>query len=409
MRILIITDSYPPEIRSASHLMQELALAWAKKGNDVWVITSYPRYNLVNPEKKFSRVSKENGVTIVRVKTLPHHKVNFIMRGIAQLALPYLFSGGFRFIQKPDVVYVHIPPLTLGKIAQKAKKTFHAKYILNVHDIFPQNAVDLNILQVKKIPFSRNILKVFFELMERRVYGGADHIAVPSEGHKKFLVEKRKIAVEKISVVYHWTDFHPFETAVATGTYRKKFGISEESFVFLFGGVLGPAQGIDFVLSVAQKIQEKNIVFLFVGDGTEKKSLQEKVKELGLVNILFTDFVSKEEYPSLMKEMNAGLVCLSQKNKTPIFPAKIAPFMAASLPVFALVNKESIQSTLIQEARCGVVMLAEQSEEVARVVITFVEQKEKLKEMGENGRMFAVKNLQSENAAEQFSEIIEKI
>ena len=53
MRILLITDSYPPEVRSASHLMQELAIAFVAKGNEVWVVTSYPRYNLVGEKRDF--------------------------------------------------------------------------------------------------------------------------------------------------------------------------------------------------------------------------------------------------------------------------------------------------------------------------------------------------------------------
>ena len=43
--ILIITDSYPPEIRSAAQLMKDLANDLNNRDYNIWVATSYPKYN----------------------------------------------------------------------------------------------------------------------------------------------------------------------------------------------------------------------------------------------------------------------------------------------------------------------------------------------------------------------------
>jgi hypothetical protein len=42
MHILLITDAYPPEVRSASHLMYELAVGLVERGQTVTVLTSVP-------------------------------------------------------------------------------------------------------------------------------------------------------------------------------------------------------------------------------------------------------------------------------------------------------------------------------------------------------------------------------
>ena len=90
--ILIITDSYPPEIRSAAQLMKDLADGLYSRGYNVWVATSYPKYNLVVSENiVWPKIKDENGVKVLRIKTLPHHKVNFIIRGIAQLLMFCIF------------------------------------------------------------------------------------------------------------------------------------------------------------------------------------------------------------------------------------------------------------------------------------------------------------------------------
>ncbi len=91
MKVLLLTDSYPPEVRSASHLMFELALGLTERKHDVTVVTAFPRYNvagrLTQPKARPATVANESGVKVVRVWTMPFHNVGPIARGIGQLAL----------------------------------------------------------------------------------------------------------------------------------------------------------------------------------------------------------------------------------------------------------------------------------------------------------------------------------
>ena len=102
MKILLVTDSYPPEIRSASHLMLELSEELNSRDHRVTVITTWPKYNLEKPLESidFEEKQIQNGIQIIRVKTLPHHNVNFFLRGISQLIMPFQFKPiykGFDF------------------------------------------------------------------------------------------------------------------------------------------------------------------------------------------------------------------------------------------------------------------------------------------------------------------------
>ena len=98
MNILLITGAYPPEIRSSSQLFQELAECLIERGYTITVVTCYPRYNLTDSQRKhhFPIFSAEKGIEIVRVRTLPHHKVHFVVRGISQLLLPPIFITTLR-------------------------------------------------------------------------------------------------------------------------------------------------------------------------------------------------------------------------------------------------------------------------------------------------------------------------
>ena len=382
MKILLITDSYPPEIRSASHLMQELAEGLRDRGHKIAVCTSYPQYNLSEEYKniEFPEYTKENDIEIIRVKTLPHHKVNFIIRGIAQLSMPYIFHKRIKkyINNNVDAVIVYTPPLPLAKVGEKIKREYGARYLLNVQDIFPQNAIDLGILK-------NQILIKYFEYMEYNAYKNADIITVHSEGNYDFISNRYAEFKNKLHVLHNWVEINSFENLKATGEFRKKYGL-DNKFIILFAGVIGPSQGLDFVIRVAENIKEfKDICFLIVGDGMEKEKLERMVQEKKLKNVLFKPFVSKEEYPKLLAECNVGLVSLTSLNKTPVVPGKILGYMAASKPIIAFLNKESDGHKIIKNAECGYSCTSDNLTKAIEIVKLIYQKKDKLKKMGENG------------------------
>jgi len=406
MHILLLQDSYPPEVSSTSHLAKELAEGLRGKGHRVSVVTSYPKYYLAQGgERKtaYPAYRNEEGIRVVRVKTLPHHKVNFFVRGIAELTLPYIFFCQIRRHIKDtiDVVLVHTPPLPLAITAQRVKRAYGARFILNVHDIFPQNAVDLGILTQKPI------IK-FFEKIERRAYRNADIVMVPSESHKQFLAARRNVPAHKITIIPHWIDTEPFQRARRTEKFRKLWGL-EDKFIFLFAGVLGPSQGLDLVLAIARRLKDNSeITFLLVGDGTDKERLMQKVKALDLDNVIFSPFVSKTEYPFLVKDADVGLVCLSHKNTTPAVPAKILGYMAASLPVVAFLHKESDGHALIRESGCGLTTLSDNEEGAYEIVLRMYQEKEKRAGYGTQGLRYALQHLTKESCVEKLEALLSR-
>jgi len=399
--ILIITDSYPPEIRSAAQLMKDLANGLNHRGYNIWVATSYPKYNLVNTEEfVWPEIKDENGVKVLRIKTLPHHKVNFVIRGLAQLMMPYLFFNKIKktIKQKIDIVIVHSPPLPLAITALKIKNFYKAKYILNLHDIFPQNAIDLGILKNK-------LIIKFFEKMEKKAYQGADLIVVPSNSHKKFLEEKRNIQLEKIQVILHWIDMKSFLQLKRTNKFRKKYSL-ENKFIFLFGGVLGPSQGLNLLIRIADKIKKyKDIIFLFVGDGSAKEELIELTKQLNLNNVLFKPFVSLEEYPILVKDCDVGIICLTEKNTTPAVPAKLIGYMASAIPVISFLHEQSDGGGIIKEAQCGYALKSDDLEEAVKIIEKMYKEKNKLQGLGHNGFQYALNNFDIDVCVGKFEDL----
>lgn len=389
MNIILIAVAYPPEIRSGSHLMQELAEELRDRNNAVTVATCYPQYNLARNvlKNEYSECSIEAGIRVIRIHTPPHHKVKFIVRGLSQLSLPFIFWSKLRKYLKDgiDAVVVYAPPLPLWKVGYFIKKSCGARFILNIQDIFPQHAIDLGVL--------RNPLLVrFFERMEKKAYDYADVVTVHSAGNREFLLKKEKLPASKLVTLHNWVDVGDYEEPQNDGYYRRKLKL-DGAFIVFFGGVIGPAQGLDLIVDAAKIIQsEKQIVILIMGDGMEKQRLMERVQQADLKNVIFHPFVSKEEYGKLLKEVDVGLICLTSKNKTPVVPGKILGYMAAGVPVLAFLNRESDGHQIIHEACCGYSGFSNDVQSAAQMIIKMYEERNGLKEVGLNGYHYAVKN-----------------
>lgn len=403
MNVLLVTSSYPPEIRSSSHLMQELAEELRDRSHRVTVATCYPQHNL--PEKTMQPLqtdAMEEGIRVIRIRTLPAHKGHFIVRGLSQITLPYLFwlelKGRLR--GGVDAAVVYSPPLPLWKVGHLAKKAWGAKFILNTQDLFPQNAVDLGIL--------RNPLLVrFFERMEQEAYHHADTVTVHSPSNREFLLRRGHVAASKLTVLHNWVDVQAYHDA-AGGAYREALGLGT-SFVLFFGGVLGPSQGLDLLLEAAKGVRhEKQIVFLLAGDGIEKERLMMRARQEDLRNILFHPFVSKEEYGKLLSEVDIGLVCLSSKNKTPVVPGKILGYMSAGVPVAAFLNRESDGHQIIRDAACGCSEVSDDPQKAAQLILEMYRKRDRLKELGRSGHQYVLEHFSKKECVGQLEGLLRR-
>ncbi|MEK7629847.1 MAG: glycosyltransferase family 4 protein [Patescibacteria group bacterium] len=406
MRILIVTDSYPPEVRSAAQLMSELAEGLCECGNEITVATTMPGYNLASGTKidAIPREETINGVRVIRITTLPHHNVPYILRGINQLFLPNFFTRAvLKILSGPfDAVIVHSPPLPLALAAAKLAKHYSAKFIPNIHDIFPQNGIDLVTW------WQKPLIQFFFGPMEKKVYKLGDLIIVPSEAHADYLEKNRNVPREKLNVIPHWIDTAPFDAVVPNNRFRKMWRF-EGKFVFLFAGVIGPSQGLEMVFDVAEEFQKEkkdDAVFLFVGDGTDRARLQNIAREKNIQNVMFKSFVSSEEYPELVKEMDVAIVTLTSKNTTPAVPAKLVGYMAAGVPVVVAVHKESDALRIVNDAKCGFTAVSSDSEAVTAAFRAAYDAKLSLKTLGENGRRYTQEHFAKEKLIAEWDKII---
>lgn len=381
--------------------MLELAQELKLRGHDVTVMTTWPEYNLDQAieQRKFTEFEIEDSITVIRVKTLPHHNVNYIVRGLSQLLMPFQFLLKLkRYKIKTDAVVVYSPPLPLALVGSWLRK-YGVRNVLNIQDLFPQNAIDLGILR-------SNAQIKFFKALERYAYKTADIVTVHSEGNRRMLLEQQEHIESKLKLLHNWVDVEHHSSEHSTVNFKQKWAIKHKH-IAVFAGVMGPSQYLDLILIIAEQMQEHNdLLFLLVGDGKEKERLQTLAKTKRLSNVRFEGFISRDVYPDLLSACSIGLVCLSPQNQTPVVPGKILGHMAAGLPVAAFLHTASDAHQLIADAKCGVSANSANVQDCVKVMKDLLSRETEFAHIGLAGKQYAKQNFSKEVCVSQLEAML---
>lgn len=386
MNYLIVTDTFPPEIRSSAILMYELA-DFISKENNVDVITLQPNNNL-SSNIKLPRISKINNLTIHRLRYFKTHNINYLLRGFLEFLMPvYLMIYILIFIKKIDFCITYSPPIFLGNIFFLLKKIYKAKIILNVQDIFPQNAIDLGIIKNK-------LIIKFLEYIEKKNYKNSDLITFHSIGNRNFFLKKNIQFKKKTYVLNNWVKI--------TNIQLEKNYKDKSKLRFIFGGVLGPSQGLkNFLKGIIESKNKNNLILDFYGNGTEKKDLMEFVKSNN-IHVNFYNFLDSEKYDKALLNADIGLVSLSSENKTPVVPGKLLVMMSRKLPIFACTNLESDVVDILKKSNSGVWSINDQIKDIANKIDFLFDNFELLYTYSENSYKYCLFNFDKNNILNSF-------
>ena len=244
-----------------------------------------------------------------------------------------------------DAALVYSPPLPLALAALALCRARRRPLIVNIQDLFPQSAIDLGLL-------NNPYLIRIFKGLESFLYRHADLVAVHSEGNRRHVLNAGG-KFGKVTVVPNWIDTKAIQPGSRENGLRASLGL-DHHFVVSFAGIMGYSQDLETVLHSARILKDqKDIVFLMVGDGVEKFKLQKLARENQLDNVLFLPMQPKDKYPEVLLASDLCLATLRPEVKTPVVPSKILSIMAAGRPVLASLPLDGDAPRLIAEAQCG--------------------------------------------------------
>lgn len=293
--------------------------------------------------------SEEYGMRVVRVGSKTTQGVSsMIQKGIALATLSFYYRKAYKHFlanEHFDWVVMPTPPITLSKFARYVKNRSGAKFYLILRDIHPQSVWSIGLLH-NKLEYK------FLDKKARTGYQTADLIGCMSQGNIDFIREQYPgMKMGKGVLLYNWVT-EPL-ISEPDPTLRPRLGL-DGKFVALYGGNLGKGQRIENIVFLAEHyIEKKDIVFLIIARGVEKDRLQRIATEKQLDNIRFMDFMPQKDYLNLTKTVDLGIVSINENYRVPTCPSKAISYMAAGVPVFAMINPDSDYGQWIEDIGAG--------------------------------------------------------
>jgi glycosyltransferase involved in cell wall biosynthesis len=384
MKVLFLMISYP-DVAGNTNMYTDLTAEFRKNGHEVYVAAP-------SQDDTSTKINEEGGIEVLRIRTLPLFNTSMIRKGIANLLLPYQYKKAIKLYFKNisfDLVVTPTPPITFIETAGYLKNKFGSRIYLILRDIFPQNAKDLGLI---KNPF----IFRYFRLKEKKLYKIADSIGCMSKKNIEFVrAHNPEVSHKKLHLLPNW--IRVTESASDRSGIKPNFDFSDK-FVAVFGGNFGVPQKIEFLIDVAEKIRgNKNILFLLIGNGTEKNRVKKMVSDKNLQNVLIMDNLPKDEYLELIRDCDAGLVNLSDKFTIPNIPSRTLAYWSLKLPVLAAVDENTDYGEMLDNCEGGLWSVTGNTESYIANLLFLYNNPEKRKKMGENGFNYLVNVLTTEN------------
>ena len=350
MRILFLTDNFPPEVNAPASRTYEHAKRWVAQGAQVTVITCAPNFPKGRVHEGYRNswrsIETIDGIRVVRVKTYIAGNEGFGRRILDYVS--FMISAFFFGLleKRPDVVVGTSPQFFAAVSAWMLSVAKWRPFVFELRDLWPASIVTVGAMK-------KGLAIRMLEKLELFLYRRATAIVSVTESFRSDLVA-RGIDGNKIHVVRNGVDLTRFapmprsiEVAVALGV--------KDRFVVAYLGTHGMAHALDSVLDAAKLLQgNRDVVFLFVGDGAGKADLVKIANREALTNVVFRDSVAKDEMPGIWSVCDIALVHLKDD---PVFatviPSKIFEAMGMGRPIL-IVQPQGEATELVTAAGAGV-------------------------------------------------------
>ncbi|MFA5784460.1 MAG: glycosyltransferase [Phycisphaerae bacterium] len=378
MNILMMTNTYFPQVGGVSRSVKEFSDEYRKLGHKVLIIA--PTYEDA-PEKE------DDVIRVAAIQNFNGTDFSVI------LPVPHLLSSQLDEF-RPDVVHSHHPFL-IGSTAVRVARQYNIPLVTTHHTKFEDymHYIPVEIYHAKE--FVVNLATGYENL--------CDCVIAPSSGIADSL--RQRGVDSPIEIIPTGVRFEEFSKGSGTG-FRKKHKIKKTQFVIGHVGRLEKEKNIEFLIqSVAEYLKkDKNIIFMVVGEGSYEDTIKEHFKSEGLSErLLLTGSLQGKELVNAYRAMD--VFAFSSKSETQ--GMVLYESMAAGTPVIAI--KATGVSDVLDDGENGYLVEDEQTEDFVEALSKYFSlSKEEKSRMRKNAKETAKKNSMN-NCANRILGVYEKL
>lgn len=307
--------------------------------------------------------------------------------------------------EKPDVIIVSSLSILTFLSGIILKRKFKCKLVVEVRDIWP-----LTIVEAKNWN-RKNLFIQLLSFIEKKGYRNADTIIGTMPNLKEHVEQVSQSDAHKVHCIPMGFDPEFTTDIKVEDPYESFFSqIPDDNFIVGYSGTIGLANCVDQIIDAAIILKDKPIVFAILGDGPLKNKLMTHVRENNLNKVYFFDKANKEMVGVFLKHSDLLVNPWLGGNsiyRYGVSPNKWIDYMYSSKPI--LVALDGYRS-IINEAGCGTFIEADDPALMAEEILRFSKmEKTELKQMGEKGKDYLLKNLNYDVLTKKYLKIIDDL
>lgn len=392
MNILFLTLSNIRDIEQGniySDLIEEII----EHGHDIYVLSPV--------EKKENRKIPAKNIGHLHFRFVNignYYNTPWLEKGITTMIL----SNQYIRVIKNDLNHIRFdlllystPPVTFSGVIRYVKKKYlHCISYLMLKDIWPQAMEDMGTLYnrgVYRIPYA------YFKWQERQMYRLSDYIGCMSPANQKY-VYKHNRYLEKscIELCPNAVKIKPEDGIVLSkeekNGIRRKNGLPEDKTIYVYGGNIGNGHDPDFMIECLKIHEIRNDSFmLFVGKGVYYDRLKAAFTKNEFHNAKLIAYLPYNDYISLLRSCDVGLIFLDHKFTIPNFPSKLISYLRLKMPVLIASDIVSDMGPIAEKGGFGYWCESNSPEKVIHLMNKF-QDADKRQQMGEKGFLFMKKH-----------------
>ena len=405
MHILFLSHYFPPEVNAPASRTYDHTRRWVQNREiKVTVMTNYPNHpnGVLYPgyKNRWLTREKKDGIDVLRVKTFLAANAGFLRRTLNYFFFMIAATFGSVRVSKPDVVVATSPQFLCAVAGYLVSRLKECPFVFELRDLWPESIVAVGAMRP-------SLTVRLLEKLELFLYRKAARVVALTDAFKENLIS-RGIPSLKIVVINNGADLSFFCPRPKSEDLVRELN-AQGRFIVSYIGTVGMAHAVEIIIEAADRIKKiPEILFLIVGEGANKKRIENLVAQKSLRNVMVLPGVSKERVRDFYSITDLYLVTLrnTQLFRT-VIPSKIFEAMAMARPILCAVDGECWK--VVGKAGAGVFVEPENVDQMAEAIRMLCGEKDSLRTMGQNGRTFVERLFNRDDLAQTYLNLLREV
>ncbi len=408
MHVLVFGMNYAPEKTAIGPYTTGLAEYLVECGHQVTVATAFPHYPQWRVDEAYARRRRPflrevvKGVEVRRGWVFIPQGRNVRQRVLYDSSLAATALANTLALSSVDLILCVSPPLQLALTAFLVGAIHRAPVVLLVKDLVPDVALSVGLMEEgKTVKLARKL--------ERFVYGRSDSIILIGQALVDNLLAKG-VSPDKLVLIPDWVDTAHVRPLPRENAFRESQHIESDRFLVLHAGNMGAKQGLETLIDAAEQLAaEQDVLFLLVGEGSEKAQLERHAADRQLLNVRFLPLQAIDTVPWMLAAADAVALVQRAEVLDAVVPSKLLTYMAAGRSVIVSANPASAAATTVAQVKCGIAVPPGDDEALAGAIYHLKQNPSDSSAMGQRGRTHAEDNYAREVVLDRYRGHLERM